>query len=122
MPDSLLEDLPEDARKALSERKGTTPLATTTHRDDLIESMRRQGFVIGEDSKGVRLSGNLSPRFHDTTGLRPADIVRLVADMDGGVLPPEKRTRCPKCDAVVAAGSARCQWCDTPLPPEAGKP
>jgi hypothetical protein len=122
IPESLLEDLPEDARKALSERKGTKPLAQEEHRKDLIESMRRQGYVIGEDSKGLRLSGAPSPRFRDTSGLRPADVVRLVADMNGGVLPPEKRVRCPKCDAVVAAGSSRCQWCGTPLPPQANKP
>jgi hypothetical protein len=87
-----------------------------------MESMRRQGYVISEDSKGVRLTGRLSPRFRDTSELRPSDVIRLAADMDGGVPPPEKRVRCPKCDAVVPLGSARCQWCETPLPPAPGKP
>jgi hypothetical protein len=88
----------------------------------LVETMRRQGYVIDEDSKGVRLGGSLSPRFHKTSELRPLDVVRLAADMDGGVPPPEKRIRCPKCDAVVTLGSTRCPWCDTPIPPEAPKP
>jgi hypothetical protein len=122
IPDSLLEDLPEEARKVLSERKGTKPLAADEHHEGLVESMRRQGYVVTEDSKGTRLSGHLSPRFHETSEIPPSDVVRLAAASEGGVLPPEKRVRCPKCDAVIPAGSARCQWCGTPLTPQAGKP
>ena len=121
VPDSLLEDLPEEARRALAgarpARPGPSPV---DHQEGLVESLRRQGYVITEDSRGVRLGGNLSPRFARSSELRPSDIIRLAADMDGGVLPPEKRVRCPKCDAVVPVGSPRCQWCGTALPPAPG--
>jgi hypothetical protein len=84
--------------------------------------MRRQGYVITEDAKGVRLSGRTSPLYGKTSELRPSDVIRLAADMDGGVPPLEKRLRCPKCDAVVTVGSERCQWCGTTLPAPSSEP
>ncbi len=123
LPDSLLEDLPEEARRALAGAKPAQPgPSPVDQHDGLVESLRRQGFVVTEDARGVRLGGLPSPRFKGSSELRPGDIVRLAADLDGGVLPPEKRVHCPKCDAVVPAGSPRCQWCDTPLPPSPGRP
>jgi hypothetical protein len=120
LPESLLEDLPEEARKAL----GTGKLAPTPMdgHEGLVETMRRQGYVITEDSKGVRLTGSLSPRFTNTSELRPLDVIRLAADMDGGVPAPDKLVRCTKCDAVVPLSSERCQWCGTPLTPDTSKP
>jgi hypothetical protein len=84
--------------------------------------MRRQGYVIEEDSKGVRLTGRLSPRFKNTSELRPLDVIRLAADSDGGLPPPQDLGRCPKCDAVVPLSSVRCQWCGTELSPAPGEP
>jgi hypothetical protein len=123
IPDSLLEDLPEEARKALSASgTGKLPPSPVDNHEGLVETMRRQGYVITEDSKGVRLSGSLSPRFTNTSELRPLDVIRLAADMDGGVPAPDKLVRCTKCDAVVPLSSERCQWCGTPLTPDASKP
>jgi hypothetical protein len=123
IPDSLLEDLPEEARKALSTSgTGKLPPSPVDNHEGLVETMRRQGYVITEDSKGVRLSGSLSPRFTNTSELRPLDVIRLAADMEGGVPAPDKLVRCTKCDAVVPQSSERCQWCGTPLTPDEGNP
>lgn len=123
IPDSLLEDLPEEARKALTASgTGKLPPSPIDNHEGLVETMRRQGYVITEDSKGVRLTGSLSPRFTNTSELRPLDVIRLAADMDGGVPAPDKLVRCTKCDAVVPLSSERCQWCGTPLSPDTNKP
>jgi hypothetical protein len=47
--------------------------------------------------------------------LSPSEIVRLAAELDGGIAPPEKRVHCPKCDAVIPPGHSKCQWCGTTL-------
>ncbi len=123
IPDSLLEDLPEEARKALTPSgTGKLPPSLVENHEGLVETMRRQGYVITEDSTGVRLTGRLSPRFAKTSEIRPLDVIRLAADMDGGVPPPDKLVRCTKCDAVVPLRSERCQWCGTPLTPDTDKP
>jgi hypothetical protein len=123
IPDSLLEDLPEEARKALTASgTGKLPPSPVDSHEGLVETMRRQGYVITEDAKGVRLTGSLSPRFTNTSELRPLDVIRLAADMDGGVPAPDKLVRCTKCDAVVPLSSERCQWCGTPLTPDTSKP
>jgi hypothetical protein len=80
-----------------------------------LRSLRDKGFVIHEDAHGLRLSGISTRGNKGMSQLSPFDIVRLAADLEGGLLPMDQRKRCPKCDAVVAPGDKRCQWCSEPL-------
>jgi len=88
----------------------------------LLQSLRYQGFTVHEDAHGLRLGGAPITRGSHTAELSPYDVVRLAAELDGGILPPGERTHCPQCDAVVPPKAARCQWCSAPLPPPASPP
>lgn len=79
------------------------------------QSLRNKGFIIQEDVHGLRLSGISTRGNKPMSQLSPYDIVRLAADLEGGLLPMDQRKRCPKCDAVVALSDKRCQWCSEPL-------
>jgi hypothetical protein len=79
------------------------------------QSLSRQGFVVEEDAHGLRLSGVASRPGGLSSQLSPYDIVRLAAELEGGVVPIDQRKRCPKCEAVVNPGDKRCQWCSEPL-------
>lgn len=121
-PESLLEDLPAEARQLLASRKPQTPGPASTGklREELVSVLRAQGYTIQEDMRGVRISGHPTGRLPGTDRLSASDVVRMAADLDGGIPPPTKVRRCPKCDAVIPVDSQRCQWCDHPLSPEAG--
>jgi hypothetical protein len=117
-PESLLEDLPEEARKQLT--KPTPPTASKKANEisqDLETSLRERGYIVDQDAHGVRIRG-------DPNGetLSSYDVVRLVADLEGGVVPIDQRRHCPKCDAVVPVGETRCQWCSEPIPPDPETP
>jgi hypothetical protein len=114
LPDDLLEDLPEETRKLLTNKPIAKP-STGPLREELADSLRQQGYVISEDAHGVRIGG--APRSHVSGGLSASDVVRMAADLDGGPLPAEQRIRCPKCDAVVPRQAARCEWCGEAFPP-----
>jgi hypothetical protein len=75
------------------------------------QSLSRQGFVVEEDVHGLRLSGVASRPGGLSSQLSPYDVVRLAAELEGGIVPIDQRKRCPKCDAVVSPGDKRCQWC-----------
>jgi len=75
------------------------------------QSLSRQGFVVQEDAHGLRLSGVASRPGGLGSQLSPYDVIRLAAELEGGVIPVEQRKHCPKCDAVVNPGDKRCQWC-----------
>lgn len=120
LPEELLEDLPEEARQLLQPGAQQTKQPPTEElREDFAASLRAQGYVIEQDARGVRISGELSSRHGETGPMSPYDVVRMAADLEGGVLPPEKRRHCPKCDAAVPADATRCPWCSETLPPAA---
>ena len=79
------------------------------------QSLNRQGFVLQEDAHGLRLSGVSSRPRGLSSQLSPYDIVRLAAELEGGIVPMEQRKHCPKCNAVVNPGDKRCQWCSETL-------
>jgi hypothetical protein len=92
------------------------PLPSTEEREEARKlSLSRQGFVVEEDAHGLRLSGVASRPGGLSSELSPYDVVRLAAELEGGVVPMDQRKRCPKCDAVVAPGNKQCQWCSEPL-------
>lgn len=122
LPPSLLEDLPEDARSLLTASQLDRPTQKSNPeglRDDLAQELRRQGYAIHEDARGVRIGGGLPGR-GSAAGMSPYDVVRMAADLEGGLPSPDKLKRCPKCEAVVPPGDNRCQWCGTPI--EGGQP
>jgi hypothetical protein len=75
------------------------------------QSLSRQGFIIQEDAHGLRLSGVTSRPGGLNSQLSPYDVIRLAAELEGGIVPVEQRKHCPKCNAVVNPGDKRCQWC-----------
>jgi len=92
------------------------PLLTSEEREEARRlSLSRQGFVLEEDARGLRLSGVTSRPRGLSSQLSPYDVVRLAAELEGGVVPMDQRKRCPKCEAVVCPGDKQCQWCSEPL-------
>lgn len=92
------------------------PLPSAEEREEARRlSLSRQGFVLDEDVHGLRLSGVTSRPGGLSSQLSPYDVVRLAAELEGGVVPMEQRKRCPKCEAVVSPGDKQCQWCSEPL-------
>lgn len=119
-PEALLEDLPEEARQMLRGRPPSGQAQGTAQlREEMARALRDQGFVIAEDAHGVRIGGSpVTGRGTGSGRLSASDVVRMAADLDGGLKPPGQTRRCPKCDAVVAVGEPRCPWCGSPMTPE----
>jgi hypothetical protein len=113
VPDHMLEDLPEETRRRLAGQVPETPAGEIS--SSLAESLRRQGFVIDLDARGARISGAPRSSLPDTGKLSATDVIRLAADLEGGVLPPERKRACPKCQAVIPRDSPRCSWCGADL-------
>jgi hypothetical protein len=115
--DEVLESLPEDAREILLGKKPTSD-ATVDEQfsEDIYQSLRNRGYVIGMDAHGVRISGGPSGGI-DSEAFSPYDVIRMAADLEGGVLPLDERIHCLKCDAVIPPGEERCQWCGEPTSP-----
>jgi hypothetical protein len=119
LPEDMLEDLPEEARNLLTRKSTPKPDPTSEELSEHIaSSLRDQGYVISHDGHGVRISGELSSSRADPTPMSPYDIVRIAADLEGGVVPPEKRRNCTKCEAVIPIGDDHCQMCGEPAPSE----
>jgi len=115
--EELLESLPEDAREILLRKKPTTGSTEDEQfSENLAQSLRDRGYVIDQDAHGVRISGGPSGGL-DSESFSPYDVIRMAADLEGGVLPLDERVHCLKCDAVIPPGEGRCQWCGEPAPP-----
>ena len=99
-----------DTQKPETIQKDTLP-SPDERAEARIQSLSRQGFVVQEDAHGLRLSGVASRPGGLHSQLSPYDVIRLAAELEGGVVPVEQRKHCPKCDAVVNPGDKRCQWC-----------
>jgi hypothetical protein len=98
------------------EAKQEDKLQSPEERDEVRrQTLSRQGFVVQEDAHGLRLSGVASRPGGLSSQLSPYDVVRLAAELEGGIVPVEQRKRCPKCDAVVNPGDKHCQWCSETL-------
>lgn len=116
-PQDLFQGL-QDAASQQPESESPATAAPTGRgelKDETAQSLRERGYVITEDAHGVRISG--SP--HGGPGgrdLSPSDIVRIAAELDGGVKQAGNLQTCAKCQARTAAGEAKCQWCGEPFP------
>jgi ssDNA-binding Zn-finger/Zn-ribbon topoisomerase 1 len=120
-PEALLEDLPQEARELLLRRPPSPGVQGTAQlREDMAKALRDQGYVLSEDARGLRISGAPVQRGRSTSQLSVSDVIRMASDLGGGALPAEKRTHCPKCDAVVSTDAGRCPWCGQTIPPPGG--
>lgn len=113
LPDELLQELPASAREALSPDAEPPPDEPNSLSDDLEQRLKQHGYILSTDGHGPRISGG---HHRPGTGdLSAYDLVRLAAEMEGGVPSPDQKTQCPHCQAVIPVGEERCPWCDNGL-------
>jgi len=112
LPGWMMDELPEEARRLLSGHElPTGPSLGPKLSNDLANALRDQGYVIHEDEKGMHLGGTLVGRGGTPSAMSPYDVIRMAADMEGGLAPQDELLRCKKCDALIPHGDERCQWC-----------
>jgi hypothetical protein len=117
IPDELLEDLPPEAQTLLKGRLSAPVTgADETLSEQKLHHLRQQGYVIDQDAHGVRIGGRLSGSPSQDRGLSASDIVRLAAELDGGLATRGERIKCPNCEALNPPGQRTCQWCGERLP------
>ncbi|GMR10645.1 MAG: hypothetical protein BMS9Abin28_1466 [Anaerolineae bacterium] len=111
-PEHLLEQVPEELRGVLAARlKAAEETERPSFSKNTASNLRRQGYVISEDARGARLaaapgrSGDLSA----------SDVVKMAADLDGGVQPHTELPICSECQAASPVGETQCQWCGEPF-------
>ena len=113
LPNWMMDDLPEATRRLLSEYEPPSkPSLGPKLSDELARSLRDQGYVIHEDEKGVHLGGAPIGRGKPPGEFSPYDVVRMAADIEGGISPQDELVRCNKCNAPIPPGKEHCQWCD----------
>jgi len=90
-----------------------------TARGELTEEtaniLRQRGYILTEDARGLRITGKANVGAGGSP-LSPSDIVRMAAELEGGVKNTATLQTCPKCQARTPAGQAKCQWCGEPFP------
>lgn len=112
-PEHLLEQVPEDMRGILAARLRAIDEQRSPDFDDSTTSrLREQGFLVSEDAHGARLTGSTG----QATDLSASDVVKMAADLDGGVQNRTALPICPKCDSASPIGDTNCQWCGEPFP------
>jgi hypothetical protein len=119
-PEEVLESLPPEARQQLAQRakKEAARGEQGTVSADWEQHLRSHGYYLDTDHRGTRLSGQ-GPR-PGTGDLSAYDVVRLAADLDGGLPAPESRRKCPHCQAVISMQAANCPWCGKTVSSNAG--
>lgn len=121
-PDSLLEELPEEAKSLLSGKEPSATNSLEEPSEDKARDLPVQADSLIQAPLGANINGELATGVSDISSMSPYDIVRMAADLEGGIVPPEKRIHCPKCDAVVPLGDSQCQMCGEPIPPRQEPP
>lgn len=113
LPEWIIEDLPDEVQQILrADLDAPRPNLGPKLSDALSSALRDQGYVIEEDAGGIRLSGDLNRR---GSNLSPLDVIRMAADLDGGLPSTDKLRNCPKCEAVIPPNENRCAWCGIDL-------
>ena len=108
---SLFDSLQDQVRV----KQPSAPQSRGELKEQTARFLRERGYLLNEDAHGLRISGNPSGGPSGFT-LSPSDIVRLAAELDGGVKQAASLQTCPKCQARTPAGQAKCQWCGEPFP------
>ena len=116
-PEELLDQVPEELREILAGRlRPPAAAAQSELREDTVQALRGMGFKLTEEPQGARIS-SASRIGRPPAALSPSDVVRLAAEMEGGVKPRGQLPVCPKCQGLSPIGQSKCQWCGEPLPP-----
>lgn len=112
---SSLQDQPARQPDPSAAQSSETP-SPGELREETARSLRERGYVLTEDARGVRITG--SPHGGSSgPALSPSDIVRIAAELEGGVKQTTTLQTCAKCQARTPAGEPKCQWCGEPFPP-----
>ena len=113
---SLFNSLQDQVRKQPQAAPTPQPGAARGElKEQTARYLRERGYVLDEDAHGLRISGNPSGGASGPT-LSPLDIVRMAAELDGGVKQAASLQTCPKCQARTPAGQPKCQWCGEAFP------
>ena len=109
----LLDQVPEDMRGVLAARlKAAEDDASPSFSKTTASALREQGYVVNEDARGARLTATRG----QSDELGPSEVVKLAADLEGGVQPQSTLPICSNCQAASPVGKVQCQWCGEPLP------
>lgn len=111
LPPDLLDALPTAARQALSSSGSQRDQAEGELPDKMQQYLRQRGYFVSDEHGGPRLSSG-GGRRPGTADLSPYELVRMASEMDEGGIEPERRAKCPHCQAVIAADTSHCPWCD----------
>ena len=114
--EDLLDQVPDDLRELLAARQPAPALEVQGEfREDTAQALRGMGYTVAGDLHGARISG--APRIGGPpAALSPSDVVKLAAELEGGVKPRGQLPVCPKCQGLSPIGQSKCQWCGEPLP------
>jgi len=110
-----LQDQVREQQPAAPTAQPSAPPSRGELKEQTARYLRERGYVLDEDAHGLRISGNPSGGASGST-LSPLDIVRMAAELDGGIKQATSLQTCPKCQARTPAGQAKCQWCGEPFP------
>ena len=111
-PIHLLEQVPEEMRAILAGRlKAAEEVDSPSFSENAASSLRGQGYLISQDARGARFAA--APG--QSADLSASDVVKMAADMDGGIQPRTNLPICSKCQSASPIGEKQCQWCGEPL-------
>jgi ribosomal protein S27AE len=111
----LLDQVPEDMRGVLAARLKAADEAVGSNFSETTASiLREQGYVVSEDARGARLTATRG----QSDDLSPSEVVKLAADLDGGIQLQTKLPICSNCQAASPIGELQCQWCGEPFSDE----
>lgn len=110
----LMEQVPEDMREVLEDRMRSGQDNNAGFRSETIEQLRGSGYYVAEDSSGAHI--NAVPQANrKPDDLSPSDVVKMAAELEGGVKPKAELPMCGACQSASPVGSTTCQWCGEPL-------
>lgn len=111
-PEHLLDQVPEEMRGVLAARlKAAEDSNTPSFSEATSSLLRDQGYIVSQDARGARLSATPG----QAAEFSPSEVVKLAADLDGGVQPQAKLPICSKCQSASPVGNTHCQWCGEPF-------
>ncbi len=146
LPEDLLEELPDDARRLLSPRaeppsepQEALEPETSPERADPPEPPDRSEEPEAEtppaetelapEKLEATPTGPLPPQGTPeeeavdeasaavrSRGVTPEDVALLATELEGGASAAGDRLRCPECEAIISAKRSNCPWCGAAVP------
>jgi CheY-like chemotaxis protein len=84
-------------------------------RKETVEQLQGAGYYVTEENNGARI-GAVPGSSRSLEELSPSDVVKMAAELDGGLKPQTTLPMCAACQSASPIGSTTCQWCGEPLP------